>query len=136
MKTAAANFRGKGPSTASLFVAYMLVLQSLAVGLVSTSVLRSGVFSNEICLNGAPSADDETSPAQPKRTAGHVGDQCCAFHCSGAGTPPNAAFGEERQAYYNAGIDWLAPPARNDSVWPTLPVGSRAPPSATFRDWA
>jgi hypothetical protein len=117
-----------GQTTASLFVAYMLVLQSLAVGLVATPVLRGGMFAATVCVNDEVRAPDG-APATPGPTGGHAKDQCCVFHCSGAGAPLASAPAVVPAPVYGVLAHWSGPTKRALSRWPTLPVGSRAPPT-------
>lgn len=131
-----AQARVKNPTTASLFVAYMLVLQSLALGFVAPGAFRGRLFASEICLSGTPAAEEQSSPAQGNPSGGHLGDQCCVYHHAGAGGPPAQGVELQRSAFYDARIEWLTPSQRVRTLWPTLPVGSRAPPPETSRDWA
>ena len=116
-----------GPASATLLVAYLLVLQGLAVGFAVGA--RSGLFAGPICLsNGAnPSTTDSSAPARPSHNSADV---CCVLHCSGMGDATAAGF------------SWQSPPPLRvaETLRPTYaqvgptraatpPLGSRAPPS-------
>ena len=113
-----------GTRTAPLLVAYLLVLQSLALGLVSPvqAMRASGV-----CIQ---SADDRAPsvPGAPRPTGSQSHDQCCVFHGAGAGMAPPEAAAKLPPAPHGVPADWPAPSVAAASLWPTLPVGSRAPP--------
>jgi hypothetical protein len=131
MKTATLKTWPVGPTAASLFVAYMLVLQSLVLGLVTKpGSLRAGVFAGGVCLNDGKAQTADGDPAAPGPRRGHAGDQCCVFHCSGAGIPPTSAFDEVPVRAFHAQRAWAGAAMVSFSPWPTLPVGSRAPPTA------
>lgn len=123
----AARFFQVGSTTATLLVAYLFVLQGLAVG-VTTVRSPSGLFANAICLTNAPG--DEKAPATPARSSRH-GDVCCVLQCGALGAaaaaapfvgaiPPALSYVEVKPAFD-------ATVVRADAATP--PLGSRAPPS-------
>lgn len=113
-------------AAATLLVAYLLVLQGLALG-VTSGRTTGGLFTASICFNkaAAPLGDNPATPARPARH----GDACCVFHVAfgtaGAASPfvgePPAALNLDVQR----GFDMAAVP--HDAATP--PLGSRAPPS-------
>lgn len=116
-----------GPTTVTLLVAYLLVLQGLAVG-VTTIRSASGLFANAICLTSAPG--EAKNPAAPARPSRH-GDACCVLQCGGMGAaaaaspfvgeiPPSLSYVEVKLAFDET-------VARAETATP--PLGSRAPPS-------
>jgi hypothetical protein len=121
-----------GSTTASLFVASMLVLQSLAVVLAGpVGGLRGGLFAGGLCLGSSDSrggGNDSSEPSRP--TGGHIGDQCCVFHCGGAGLPPSEIVAGAPTRSYGAARALSADARASFAHWPTLPVGSRAPPNS------
>jgi hypothetical protein len=118
-----------GTTTASLFVAYMLVLQSLAIGLAGAPSLLRGGAASGVCINASEAESQRGEPAGPGPSQGHVGDQCCVLHFAGAGLPPAAVFSDAPDRRFSALADWIGATTRLFSPWPTLPLGSRAPPS-------
>jgi hypothetical protein len=129
MSIATPGTRASGLRTAPLFVAYLFVLQSLAVGLVSpVAALRAGGFANGACIQ---SSDERAPgvPGAPRPSGGQSHDQCCVFHGAGAGMPPPEAAVKLPLAPYGVAADWLPATLKTASLWPTLPVGSRAPPA-------
>jgi hypothetical protein len=128
MSIASPGTRAFGTRSAPLFVAYLFVLQSLAIGLVSPiGALRAGGFASGACIQ---SVDDSAPgvPGAPRPTGGQSHDQCCFFHGAGAGMAPPETAAKLPPAPHGTPADWSAPPLAAISLWPTLPVGSRAPP--------
>ena len=121
--------RALGLRTAPLFVAYLFVLQSLAVGLVSpVAAIRASGFASGACIQSS----DERAPGVPRAprpSGGQSHDHCCIFHGAGAGMAPPEAAAKLPPAPHGVAADWLATTYRIASLWPTLPVGSRAPPA-------
>jgi len=118
-----------GSTTASLLVAYMLVLQGFAVGFaLSPKTGQLGIFANSVCLNGETQSNNN-APGMPSQSRGH-GDKCCVFHYSGAGIPPVALWNEALFRTSYAQAVWSEATTRTPMPWPTLPVGSRAPPTS------
>lgn len=117
-----------GPTAATLLVAYLLVLQGIAVGVASGArVASAGLFANSICLTRSEAPGG--NPAAPSRS-GHRFDICCVFHCSDLGAAPASAFAGE-QAPIMAYAD-LRPAIDDHGVAipaATPPLGSRAPPT-------
>jgi len=121
--------RALGLRTAPLFVAYLFVLQSLAIGLVSpVAALGAGGFTNGACIQ---SADDRApgAPGAPRPADRQSRDHCCVFHGAGAGIAPPEVAAKLPPTPHGIPADWPAPRLTADSLWPTLPVGSRAPPA-------
>jgi len=119
-----------GSTAATLLVAYLLVLQGIAAGAV-TSARGSALFADAICLSkGSGSLDgDGGAPIRPTRH----GDACCVVHCATMGgaatpspftgeTPPALSYVEARLAFSHA---------LSGSEPATPPLGSRAPPVLT-----
>jgi hypothetical protein len=117
-----------GPTALTLLVAYLLVLQGIAVGVASGQRSTSGLYANSTCFSRSANSLDG-DPSTPARPARH-GDICCVFHCAGFGatgpvssfvveTPP-ASFAEIKLAFDERGA--IAETA-------TPPLGSRAPPA-------
>ena len=129
MSMATPGFRAFGTRSAPLFVAYLFVLQSLAIGLVSpVQALRAGGFTSGACIQ---SVDDRAPgvPAAPRPAGGQSHDQCCVFHGAGAGMAPPETTVRLPPVPCGLPADWPAPEVAAVSLWPTLPVGSRAPPA-------
>lgn len=115
-----------GQAAATLLVAYMFVLQGLAVGFV-IGARPVGGPSDVVCLS-AGGKSSSGKPAGPSRSA-HDVDACCVQHCSGLDggvvaafvqpAPPLAAYASVLAPFSDIG---LAPRAG------ALPVGARAPP--------
>ena len=116
-----------GSTAVALLVAYLFVLQGLAVG-VSFSGRGSGLFASTICFSKAsgPLSGDPATPARPARH----GDVCCVVHCASLGgataaspfigeTPPVASYSTIGLAF-----DETSPVPEAS----TPPLGSRAPP--------
>ncbi len=122
-----ARTRHFGSTAATLLVAYLLVLQGIAAGAI-TSARGAALFADAICLSKSSGPLD--SPAAPIRPSRH-GDACCVIHCVAFGgatapspfvgeTPPALSFVEAKLAYDNALTEAKAA---------TPPLGSRAPPT-------
>ncbi|MFY9655771.1 MAG: hypothetical protein WAK01_04165 [Methylocystis sp.] len=129
MKIATPGTRALRLRTVPLFVAYLFVLQSLAVGLVSpVAALRAGGFASGACIQSS----DERGPGipgAPRPSGGQSHEQCCVFHGAGAGMAPPEMAAKLPPAPHGIPADWLAATLTGVSLWPTLPVGSRAPPA-------
>jgi len=129
MSIASPGTRAFGTRSAPLFVAYLFVLQSLAIGLVSpVGAMRASGFTSGACIQ---SVDDRSPgvPGAPRPVGGQAHDQCCVFHGAGAGIAPPETGAKLPPAPQGAPGDWSAPSLAAISLWPTLPVGSRAPPA-------
>ncbi|PWB80946.1 MAG: hypothetical protein C3F11_16610 [Methylocystaceae bacterium] len=118
-----------GQTAATLLVAYMFVLQGLAVGLAFGAQSARGGYGNAICLS-ARSTPASGKPAGPSR-ASHGLDACCVQHCSGLDDGVVAGF-VEPPSPVAAHATLLTPLSDSGYVRrrATLPVGARAPPSA------
>jgi len=129
MSIATPGSRAFGARTAPLFVAYLFVLQSLAIGLVSPVGAMRAVGFSGACIQ---SVDDRAPgvPGAPRPTGGQAHDQCCVFHGAGAGMGPPETAAKLPPARHGRPADWSEPALAAISLWPTLPVGSRAPPSS------
>lgn len=116
-----------GPRAATLFVAYLLVLQGMAVGVASGArPISAGLFQDSICLTKSiPSGGNPAAPAAP----GHRSDVCCVFHCSGLafGAPP-AFVGAPAPVRAYADLSPAADLSGLPATTATPPLGSRAPP--------
>ncbi|CAJ0883712.1 hypothetical protein AMST5_03457 [freshwater sediment metagenome] len=119
-----------GSTAATLLVAYLLILQGLAAGAV-TSARGSALFADAICLNKASGPADDGAPGAPIRPSRHGDAACCVFHCASLGgaaapspfvgeTPPALSYIEARLAFDHA---------LSGSEAATPPLGSRAPPA-------
>jgi hypothetical protein len=122
------KLRQFGPA-ATLLVAYLLVLQGLAVGFATNGrAAASGLFGNSICLT-TPEAARNSDPAAPARSASHK-DSCCIFHCSGMGVAPEPGCSGETP---RSSVDGAATPPLGHLVAlatpRSSPLGSRAPPA-------
>ncbi|MEK4033193.1 hypothetical protein WOC76_18220 [Methylocystis sp. IM3] len=117
-----------GSTAATLLVAYLLILQGIAAGAV-TSARGSALFSDAICL-GKSAGPLGGAPGAPIRPTRH-GDACCVIHCVSLGgatapspfvgeTPPPLTYIEARLAFEHA---------LSGSEAATPPLGSRAPPA-------
>ncbi len=116
-----------GSTTASLLVASLLVLQGLVIGFATNlRAGESGLSANSICVTNGE-AQPGGDPAAPGPRRAHA-DQCCVFHCSGGGVPVASSWEEELVRISHAQNAWSGDAAAAFSPWPTLPVGSRAPP--------
>jgi hypothetical protein len=117
-----------GSTTASLLVAYLLVLQGFGVGFsIGSRTGQVGLFASAICTNADKQGSD-AAPGLPAPSRGHA-DKCCVFHFSGAGIPPAYVSGTTFASAAFAQAAWVAENTREPSHRLTLPVGSRAPPS-------
>lgn len=116
-----------GSTTATLLVAYMLVLQGLVVGIaLGPQSGRAGLVANAICATKGETVPGG-EPALPGRSRSHA-DHCCVVHCSGAGVPPGSAWEEPPARVAHREVAWSGAAMDAFSPRPTLPVGSRAPP--------
>lgn len=117
-----------GSTAATLLVAYLLVLQAVAAGAV-TSARGAALFADAICQSKASGALDG-APGAPIRTSRH-GDACCVVHMASFGgaaapspfvgeTPPALSYIEARLAFERA---------LPNAEAATPPLGSRAPPA-------
>jgi hypothetical protein len=117
-----------GSTAATLLVAYLLVLQAIAAGAV-TSPRGAALFADAICQSKASGALD-SAPGAPIRPSRH-GDACCVVHMAsfgGAATPspfvgeipPPLSYIEARLAFGHA---------LSHTEAATPPLGSRAPPA-------
>lgn len=117
-----------GSAAATLLVAYLLVLQGIAAGVV-TSARGAALFADAICLSKSAGPLEHT-PGTPIRPSRHA-DACCVFHCASLGgaaspspfvgeTPPPLSYVEAKLAF-----DHALPNAGAA----TPPLGSRAPPA-------
>jgi hypothetical protein len=104
----------------------LLVLQGLLIGFATNLRGESGLSANSICLTKSQ-AQPGGDPSAPAPTRGHA-DQCCVFHCAGAGAPVASSWEEGLVRVSHAQDVRSADPTGAFSPWPTLPVGSRAPP--------
>ena len=117
-----------GPTAATLLVAYLLVLQGIAVGVGSSARAASaGLFANGVCLtkSEAPGGD----PAVPAR-AGHRFDICCVFHSAdlGSAAPPQAP-GAVAPPRTFTDLRPATDRSAEVAVVATPPLGARAPPA-------
>ncbi len=116
-----------GSTAVTLLVAYLLVLQGLAIG-VSFSGGASGLFANAVCFDksSGPLSGDPATPARPTRH----GDVCCIVHCAslGGATAASSFVGE---TFPSASYSTLKLAFDETALFPeasTPPLGSRAPP--------
>lgn len=118
-----------GTTAATLLAAYLLILQGLAAGAV-TSARGVALFSDSICLSKA-SGPAENAPGAPIRPSRHGDAACCVFHSASMGgaaapspfvgeTPPTLSYVEARLPF---------DPALPGTGAATPPLGSRAPPA-------
>lgn len=116
-----------GPTAVTLLVAYLLVLQGLAVG-VSSGVRGAGLFADAICLSKS-SGPLDNNPAAPARHSRH--DGCCVFHSAspGGAATPSPFVGEPPPSlsYIEIKLAFDGTQLRSDAATP--PLGSRAPPA-------
>jgi hypothetical protein len=118
--------RQYGQTAATLLVAYLLVLQGLAAGLVVGA--RAGQNVNSaICLSAKATTVDEGS--QGPRAPAHRMDACCLQHCTGLDGGVLGDFAE-LDAPRSPEIGVLAPlrESGGHKRLAQLPVGARAPP--------
>ncbi|WP_166141766.1 DUF2946 family protein [Methylosinus sp. RM1] len=116
-----------GQTAATMLVAYLLVLQGLAAGIVVGARAGQTVLGSTICVTARPASVDDGS--QGPRAPAHGMDACCVQHCTGLDGGVLGGFAE---------LD--APPSPKASVLQPLhesgghkrlaqlPVGARAPP--------
>ena len=115
-----------GSTAATLLVAYLLVLQGIAAGVV-TSARGSAMFADAICLSkSSNSLDGSGAPIRPSRH----GDACCVVHCASVGgaTAPSPFTGETPPALTYLAAKLAFSHALTGSETATPPLGSRAPP--------
>jgi hypothetical protein len=116
-----------GQTAATLLVAYLFVLQGIALGLSIGARAGQGGPGSVVCLTARPTVDDRS---QAPRPASHGIDACCLQHCSGLdGGAVAAAAGFEAPAGQYATL--LSPPLEAPFLprREVLPLGARAPPS-------
>jgi hypothetical protein len=122
------KIRHVGSTAATLLVAYLLVLQGIAAGVV-TSARGSALFADAICLSQNAGALD-SAPGAPIRPSRH-GDACCVLHCAslGGASAPSPFIGEPPPAltYVAAKSAFEHAPPNCEAATP--PLGSRAPPA-------
>jgi hypothetical protein len=125
MKAWSGRTRHFGSTAATLLVAYLLVLQGLAAGVVTTA-RGAALFDGAICLSKA-SGPLDGAPGGPTRH----GDACCVFHCAslGGATAPSPFIGETPPALSYVEAKLAFDHALSGSEAATPPLGSRAPPS-------
>ncbi|WP_370631342.1 DUF2946 family protein [Methylosinus sp. Sm6] len=116
-----------GQTAATLLVAYLFVLQGIALGVSIGARAGQGALGGAVCLTARASVD---SRSQAPRPASHSFDACCLQHCSGLdGGAVAATTGYEAPTALYASL--LSPP-RETALLPrreVLPLGARAPPS-------
>lgn len=117
-----------GTTAATLLVAYLLILQGIAAGAV-TSARGAALFADAICLSKASNPLDG-APGAPMRPTRH-GDACCVVHMAGFGgaTAPSPFVGEipPPLTYVEARLAFDHGAPRTEAATP--PLGSRAPPA-------
>ncbi|OBS54053.1 hypothetical protein A8B73_02050 [Methylosinus sp. 3S-1] len=119
--------RQYGQTAATLLVAYLFVLQGIALGLSIGARAGQGALGGAVCLTARASVDNRS---QAPRPASHGMDACCLQHCSGLDGGVVAA-GPAYQAPAAQYASLLSPP-RETILLPrreVLPLGARAPPS-------
>lgn len=117
-----------GQAAATLLVAYMFVLQGLAVGFVIGAKSVRGGYGNAICLT-TRATPASGKPAGPNRASPGL-DACCVQHCSGLGD--GVLAGSIQPPCPTAVHATLLTPLSDRDVAQkraTLPVGARAPPA-------
>lgn len=116
-----------GPTAVTLLVAYLLVLQGLAVG-VASGARGPGLFADTICLS---KASDRVGggPATPARHSRH--DGCCVFHSAsmGGAAAPSPFVGETPPSLSYVEVKLAFDETRLPAEAATPPLGSRAPPA-------
>lgn len=117
-----------GSTAATLLVAYLLILQGIAAGAV-TSARGSALFADAICLSKS-SGPLDGAPGAPIRPSRH-GDACCVFHCASlaGATAPSPFIGETPPALSYIEAKLAFDHALSGSEPATPPLGSRAPPA-------
>lgn len=119
--------RQYGQTAATLFVAYLFVLQGIALGLAIGSRAGLGVPGSAVCLTARTAVDNRSEGPRP---ASHGIDACCLQHCSGldGGVVGAAAAADAPPRLYGS----LLTPPLEAGVIPRreiLPLGARGPPS-------
>ncbi|MGJ0507122.1 MAG: DUF2946 family protein [Methylocystis sp.] len=129
MTPASERRRHCGSTAATLLVAYLLILQGLAAGAV-TSARGAALFSDAICLSKA-SGPADGGPGAPIRPSRHGDAVCCVFHCAsmGGATAPSPFVGETPPALSYIAAKLAFEHALRGSEAATPPLGSRAPPA-------
>jgi hypothetical protein len=116
-----------GSTAATLLVTYLLILQGIAAGAVS-SARGAALFADAICLSKSGGGLDG-APGAPVRHGRH-GDACCVVHMAsfGGAAAPSPFIGEIPPAltYVEARLAFSHALPHGDASTP--PLGSRAPP--------
>lgn len=118
-----------GSTAATLLVAYLLLLQGMAAGVV-TSARGAALFADSICLSKS-SGPLDSAPGAPIRPSRHGDSACCVFHCAslGGATAPSPFVGETPPAPSHVEAKLAFDHALLGSEAATPPLGSRAPPA-------
>lgn len=117
--------RQYGQTAATLLVAYLLVLQGLAAGLVVGARAGQNVGS-AICLTAKTAADENS---QGPRAPAHRIDACCVQHCTGLDGGVIGGFAELDPPHSpEAGLLLPLRESGGHKRLAQLPVGARAPP--------
>jgi hypothetical protein len=117
--------RQYGQTAATLLVAYLLVLQGLAAGLVIGARAGQSALGSAICVTAK--AVDERS--QGPRAPAHGLDACCVQHCTGLDGGVIGSFAELEPPHApEAGILLPLRESSGHKRLAQLPVGARAPP--------
>jgi hypothetical protein len=120
--------RQYGQTAATLLVAYLLVLQGLAAGLVVGARAGQNVLGSAICLTAKTSSVDEGS--QGPRAPAHGMDACCVQHCTGLDGGVVGGFAElDAPPSPEVGILLPLRESGGHKRLAQLPVGARAPPA-------
>lgn len=119
--------RQYGQTAATLLVAYLLVLQGVALGLTIGARAGQGALGSVVCLTARTAVDNRSEAPRP---ASHGLETCCLQHCSGLDSAAvgTAAGFESPVALYAS----LVSPPRATAALPrreVLPLGARAPPA-------
>lgn len=111
----------------TLLATYLLVLQSLVIGVGAAAPSSAGLFANSVCLS--KSASPGGGPVAPGRSS-HHSDLCCVVHCAGLGAAPAQDFANLAPPDFTLSAI-LLPEDQQDasSKAATPPLGSRAPPA-------
>lgn len=127
MSSCSDKHRHFGSTAATLLVAYLLILQGLAAGTV-TSARGAALFADAICQSKASGALDG-APGAPIRTSRH-GDACCVVQMAsfGGATAPSPFVGETPPALSYVEARLAFGHALPNAEAATPPLGSRAPP--------
>ena len=117
-----------GSTAASLLVAYLLVVQGFVTAFAGVPLGGgSGAFAaGALCASSTATqaAGGKSLPAQTNRHS----EQCCIFHCAGAGAPPvEAEAAAVARSWRLQAVRWADGEASR-APRSLLPVGSRAPP--------